>query len=520
MQPDAALKHQRRDGALHHVPQSWRVPLPYVTLVWAALVILFIEDWAAMAGQWWNSSTYNHILLIPGIFAVLMWQRRDALAQITPMAWWPGLVFFAGALFVWLLGAFSDLDLARQLGAVTALIGAFAALLGPRVSAASLFPLAYLLFLIPFGDELVPALQMVTAHLTIGLTHLSGIPAKVEGVFIDTPAGLFEVAEACSGVKFLVAMTALGALVAATSFRSWKRRTVFMMAALLLPILANGVRAWGTIYIAQSQGIEFAAGFDHIFYGWVFFAIVMGLLLGLSWRWFDRSPDDSPVDAAHINASAMLQKAAGFSVPGSVAAATGIAMLLAVSLWASAADGLSASISLNPVLPDVEGWQQVDYSPNVEWEPLANGADHKLRGRYRGPDGQVVDAVLAIYTSQGEGREAGGFGQGALVPDSPWRWLENGQSIDGAKAEYLLANGRIKRFAATWYRRGEFFAGSNARLKLELMRSKLVLKAAPTSTLVLSAEAAGAQDPSAPVRQFARDAGPLNEWIDRIVQTD
>lgn len=244
MPPDLAL----RTAALRFtVPSAWRGPLAQLAFAWAGLIALFHGDWAVMADQWWNSSTYNHILLVPLILGWLAWQRAGEVARLTPGAWWPGLIVLTGALFVWLLGAVSGLNLARHLGLVVALQAAFVTLLGPRVSVAMLFPLAYMIALVPFGDELVPALQLITAELTIGLTHLSGIPAVIEGVFIDTPAGLFEVAEACSGVKFLVAMVALGALVANLGFRSWKRRALFMTAAVVLPILANGVRAWGTI---------------------------------------------------------------------------------------------------------------------------------------------------------------------------------------------------------------------------------------------------------------------------------
>ena len=84
-----------------------------------------------------------------------------------------------------------------------------------------------------------------------------------------------------------------------------------MLAAVTVPVLANGVRAWGTIYVAQSQGIEFAAGFDHIVYGWIFFAVVMALVLGTAWRFFDRSPDDPLIDAVQIEASPLLARLAG-----------------------------------------------------------------------------------------------------------------------------------------------------------------------------------------------------------------
>ena len=191
-----------------------------------------------------------------------------------------------------------------------------------------LFPLLYLCFLVPFGDALVPALQMVTAVITIHLTRLSGIDAAIDGVFIDTPAGLFEVAEACSGVKFLVAMAALGVLVAYACFRSPRRRAVFLAAAFALPILANGVRAWGTIAIAQALGIEFAQGFDHVVYGWVFFALVVAALLAASWRWFERVPEETGPSAEQVIANPMLSRLSAFGAPLGLVGGAAVGLIL------------------------------------------------------------------------------------------------------------------------------------------------------------------------------------------------
>jgi exosortase len=189
-----------------------------------------------------------------------------------------------------------------------------------------------MLFLVPFGDEIIPALQAITAKLAVALTHASGVPATVDGVFIDTPVGLFEVAEACSGVKFLIAMVALGTLVAHLCFASWKRRAAFMAAAVVVPVLANGVRAWGTIFVAQSQGIAFAAGFDHIVYGWIFFALVMAAVLGTAWRFFDRSPEARLLDAEAIEAAPLLARLARFCIGGWQAVAA-IVILAAAAGW-------------------------------------------------------------------------------------------------------------------------------------------------------------------------------------------
>ena len=295
------------------VPAAWRAPLGRLALVWVAVIALTWPNWSEMAHQWWDVSTYNHILLVPPILAWLVRERWPELVRLAPRAWWPGLALLAGGALAWLTGSALSINTASQLGAVGLLQASVVLILGPRVAAGLLFPLAYMLFLVPFGDELVPALQAITADMAVALTHASGVPATIDGVFIDTPAGLFEVAEACSGVKFLVAMIALGTLVAHLCFASWKRRALFMGAAVIVPVLANGVRAWGTIYIAQSQGVEFAAGFDHIVYGWIFFALVMIAVLGAAWRFFDRSPDDPLIDAAALEASPLLARLAPLS---------------------------------------------------------------------------------------------------------------------------------------------------------------------------------------------------------------
>jgi exosortase len=81
--------------------------------------------------------------------------------------------------------------------------------------------------------------------MSMALLGQTGVPAHLDGIFISTPTGLFRVAEACSGVRFLVAMAALAALVANLCFRSWPRRAAFVAAAMAIPVAANGVRAFG-----------------------------------------------------------------------------------------------------------------------------------------------------------------------------------------------------------------------------------------------------------------------------------
>jgi exosortase A len=500
------------------LPHVWRAALARLATATALLLAVFWTDWSSIAMQAWDVSTYNHILLVPAILAWLVWQRASQLGRLEPTIWWPGLLMLAAAAFLWLLGAFSGLNLARQAGVVAMAAASVPLLLGPRVAAGLIFPLCYMILLVPCGEELVTVLQTITAKITIALVHFSGIPAEIDGVFIHTPVGLFEVAEACSGVKFLIAMVAFGTLMANVCFVSWPRRAALLAACVIVPILANGVRAWGTIYAAQFFGVEAAAGFDHIIYGWVFFGVVIALIIAGSWRFFDRPVDDPMIDAQAIAANPSLARLSALSMRTPIAFAALAAILLGTQAWAHAADRMAAPMPRIVALPVVPGWARVDYRPQLWWEPRANGAGHRLLGSYADANGRRVDVFYALYASQREGSEAGGFGEGALTPGSGWAWQAPAETTAGAYAERLLGNGQVGRVALTWYRTGDLITGSNARLKLAAMADRLALRERPTVLLILSAEDAPGKPAAATIHAFAAAAGPLGTWIDRIGQ--
>ncbi|WP_379921247.1 exosortase A [Erythrobacter sp. R86502] len=312
-------------------PKAWRGTLAAVAAAAIALIAVTAQSWGAMLHQWWNIDTYNHLLLVPFIIAWLVALKEEELAVITPQGFWPGLVLVAVSLGVWAAGEAAGINLLAQAGAVAALQAAVFTIIGIRISLLLALPMAFAAFLVPFGDEIIPFLQHVTAKIATALTQASGVPARIDGIFIQTPAGLFVVAEACSGVKFLVAMVTLAVLVCFTRFKRWSRRAAFLAACIVVPILANGLRAWATIYVAQYIGAERATGFDHIVYGWIFFAIIVAVLLGGAWRFFERDPEDYGWRPAQIASWAWVASTDRYHI------APGLAALAIIALAAIAA---------------------------------------------------------------------------------------------------------------------------------------------------------------------------------------
>lgn len=493
---------------------AWQRQLTALGVAAAAILALFWRDAADMVGIWWNSSTYNHCILIPPLVAWLAWQRREELAQLTPKIWLPGLLLVAAGAFGWLLGYAGGISLARHAGFVLMLQGAAITILGKAVSRALAFPIFFALFAIPFGDEFVPFMQTVTAELAMGLLNMFGVPAHLEGVFITTPVGYFEVAEACAGVKFLVAMAALGALVANVCFRSWKRRILFLAACAIVPVLANGVRAFATIYIAEGSGVEFASGMDHVIYGGFFFAVVIALIMGVAWRFFDRKVGDPWFDPRRLQPAGIAPDPEPRIWRGA-----GLVVTLAAApmLWASAIAATGHSEAPTTLaMPAVQGWERSPTVSGRPWAPHFAGADRLETAHYRDAAGREVTLVIAWFAAQDEQRKLTGFGQGAVAPGSDWAWTADAPAPSDGRAERLASHGE-SREVVSFYRVGNSLTGSAARVKLETMKVRLIGGPQRAVALLVSAgPQAGGSSQREAIDAFLTALGPIDALVDRI----
>jgi EpsI family protein len=392
-----------------------------------------------------------------------------------------------------------------------------ATLLGTRATRGVLFPLFYLVFLIPFGEELVPLLQTVTAKICIGLLKFSGIPAHIDGVFITTPNGYFEVAEACSGVKFLVAMIAYGTLVANVCFKSWMRRVLFMLLAIIVPILANGVRAFGTIYIGWLTDTNFAASFDHVVYGWFFFALVMGITMLIAWKFFDRKVDDPWIDDRVVAGRAERPSVAEGVNPLIAAGLALVAVFVPVGWQAAIAASGQIPVPHQIAMPEIAGWQRVPMVSRQPWTPRFDGADHRLIGRYANAQGDKVDLALVLYGWQTSDRKIIGFNRGAVDLDSRWAWTANVAAPVNAKAERILAPGPVGRTVVSFYVLGDQVMANPARIKLATLKQHLFGGDQAAVAILVSVEEEKGRSARSTIDAFLTDVGPVDRVAAQLV---
>lgn len=294
------------------------------------LCVLFHQEITAAAVIWSTSTAYGHCWLVLPIVGWLLWERRAAAVAYPPEAVaWP--VFAAPVVAcAWLASDWLGIMEGRQLAVLGFLELLLLAVLGTRLWWALSPALLYAVFLVPFGAFITPALQNFTAgFIDVGL-NLLGVPHAMDAFQIEIPEGRFYVAEACAGLRFLIASIAFGALYAVTMFRSGWRRLVFIGVACVVPVIANGFRALGIVYAGHLIGSAEAAAADHVIYGWVFFSVVI-LVLALAGLPFRQAPAPVPAGVGLIpEASRGWRPPLGACLP----------MLLA----AAAAPGLGAAL--------------------------------------------------------------------------------------------------------------------------------------------------------------------------------
>jgi EpsI family protein len=345
--------------------------------------------------------------------------------------------------------------------------------------------------------------------MVMPMLHAVGVPASVNGVLITIPNGYFEVAEACSGAKFEIAMIAFGVLVANVCFVSWWRRIVFMGVALVVPVLANAVRAFGTIYAAHLTSVAAATGYDHIVYGWIFFGLVMAAVLAIGWRWFDRDPLAPWVDVERLRAAPRARIALWAGAFLAIATA-GI-----FPVWGNAVIFRTDLLPDHIELPEVPGWIRAPLSSRAPWVPNYPGADRFLFGRYVDAAGEPVDLGIAVFGGQHDGKELVTFGSGVLRENDVWVRVEDTAPIAGGSAMRITAPGNVERIVATWYRVGDVLTANPGVVKLQTLKAKLLGGPQRAVAVHVSAEILPGHDPRAAIVRFLNALGPIDVLADR-----
>lgn len=248
------------------------------------LIVLFVACFARYLGWMWHiwlkSEYYGHGPLIPLISGYLIYTRRRELARIEVTRYLWGVPFAVGGLILHAAATYLNVNFPQGFAMVVVIFGLVVLLWGSDAARAISFPIAFLGFMVPTGRLLVTnlslPLQLGAAQMAGRVVAFMGVPLTIHGTSIILPSYTFEVAQACSGLKSTIAMSALAALVAYLLVAPMWKRVLIFAAGFPVALIANGARITLTVMLGKSFGQAAAEGFFHGFSGVLVF--VLGLL--------------------------------------------------------------------------------------------------------------------------------------------------------------------------------------------------------------------------------------------------
>ncbi|MBK1718319.1 VPLPA-CTERM-specific exosortase XrtD [Thiocystis violacea] len=404
-----------------------------VALAVGLVVGIFRDGLAGMLAAW-EREEYSHGYMLPLVAAFLVWQKSTLLARMPFETSWLGVLVTFFGLFVYVAGELGTLYTVIQYGLLITLGGLLLSFMGIRAFRLILPAYVLLFFTVPLPNflynNLSSQLQLISSELGVAVIRLFGIPVFLEGNVIDLGNYQLQVVEACSGLRYLFPLTALG-FIAAVLFRGamWKKVVLFL-STLPITVLMNSFRIGVIGVLVNYQGIGMAEGFLHDFEGWIVFMSCAALLV-LEMALLARlGRNRMPLaDAFSIDGPPPLPSAVNLvyrRVPVSFIAV--LPVLLVVAVVSQMAPPREEIIPERPefvFFPGAMGdWRgRVDQLEKQYVDALK--FDDYLLSDYRNATGGQINLYVAYYASQRKGASV--HSPKSCLPGGGWRIQELSQ---------------------------------------------------------------------------------------------
>ena len=456
----------------------------------ALLGILYVNSFSYLFQEWMENEDYGHGIFVPFISLALIWWRREHIlaAGLTP-TWW-GILPIAFGMGLLILGELATLYVLQHLSFWLVLMGLVLTIVGFPAMRRMLFPLGFLLAMIPpphmLQQSLSSSLQLISSALGVWSLQLIGVTAFREGNVIDLGPIQLQVVEACSGLRYLFPLVALTLLCAYLFHdRLWKR-FVLVASAIPLAVVLNGLRIGLIGVLVEHFGNGAAEGFMHAFEGWFLFVLSLALLgceLWLLEKIGRDSTGRSTVSAAGQTSSTVLPFRSFQMVSSPVVAC--VAMLVATTV-------ISFQIAGREETPPSRA-NFLDFPMQLaEWhgEPMAMERqyvdalrfDDYLLANYQGPGGPI-NVYAAYYRSQRSGQAT--HSPKTCIPGGGWEIasldevvVPGGQAADiGFRANrVVIQKGEHKQVVLYWFKQRNRQVTSEYLVKTYLLWDALTMK--------------------------------------------
>lgn len=396
----------------------------------AALAYIFFDGMIRMEGRWANQEEYSHGYMIPIVALFLLWQKFPLLENTPKTGHWLAIPLMLAALAGWALGELSALFIITHYSFLLALFALAIAVLGWKGVLIAWAAFAYLVFMIPFPDfiyeGLSAKLQLISSVIGVWVVRLFGISVHLEGNVIDLGSYQLQVAEACSGLRYLFPLMSFGFLIAYVYRGPLWHKWVIFISTIPITVLMNSFRIGVIGITVEHWGIEMAEGFLHDFEGWIVFMACLAVLFFEIWLLqlvskrkvavMELIDLETPTKDEVVNAAKSLR------IPHPALIASTLILLLAVpatNAFKQRSEIVPERISFSKFPLIHEGWigREGRFEKNI-LESL-KVTDYISADYRKGAAGMPVNFYVAYYESQRKGASI--HSPRACLPGGGWK---------------------------------------------------------------------------------------------------
>jgi len=402
----------------------------------ALLAVFVAAYWVPLktiVSIWWTNEDYSYGFLIPLLSAYILWDKRDAIKRMHVRSSWsvfPVLVFFVLLSLYGILGSSGNISM-PSVPVLTILFAAF--YFGWTSLKELIVPLGFLVFMIPvppiIESHLGLFLKIISSRMGGAIIGMMNIPVHVSGNVIDLGITRLQVVDACSGMRYLFALLALGVVYAYFFEKAAWKRVVAVLSTIPIAVVTNGVRIGITGILTDKYGAAVAEGFFHGFSGWVLFMVSFGCLLAVGYilaflppkrKWWSRKSKAGERQKPEETAPAPEESNTGKAFYASIGL---MAMVGALSLSTGVLPPVKMQGGIERFPTAFAGWQgqseMVD--PKIV---IKSGAEESFSGLYRKADKSPVSLYIGYRSTAFLSNENFFHSPTACLPSSGWKILD------------------------------------------------------------------------------------------------
>ncbi|MBU0993949.1 MAG: exosortase [Proteobacteria bacterium] len=263
-----------------HVISSNKLSLGFLLSIF---IIAYFPVLKSLILFWNSSDDYSHGFFIIPISCYIVWQKKDALKKIPASSSFSGLVIVVVSLLIYVLATYAEISTVKSLSIVPFLGGSILYLFGFRMLKAVMFPILFLLFMIPVPGQIYSSLtiplQLFVSKISVGISSMLGIPIYRDGNVIHLPDHTLQVVQACSGLRSLMSLLTLSAVFGYFTLKSNILRSILFATAIPTAICVNIVRVFMMTAAFYYFQYDLTEGTVHTAFGMIIFILALAIIV-------------------------------------------------------------------------------------------------------------------------------------------------------------------------------------------------------------------------------------------------